>query len=653
MKESKYIKANLILGLVFVILLTHIPVVYTVFYHFFTDAPEAIDGSIDLKKLSPDRAIILDGNWEFFWNRLIVTDLQQEYKQDFFIRVPDYWSKYRIDGEWLPAEGFGSYRLTLKGLEYPKPITVYLPDFGCAYRVFIDGIMTAESGTVSKDVEEINTVPKAKIYPVTLSPGEDHELVIEVASTRFSGLYMAPVLKDHDQTIKENSDRTNIRFILFGTVLFSFFVLIVIYMLFSRKGVYSAWLPAIAFLVLMRLMLTTEFYSFWQKKIFFNLSYEATNELMFLATFLLKLLMIFLVQEQFGVAFLRKEKYGFLLYYTIIYLVYYFTPYGIYNRYLTILLPVSAFAIEFHCFFKVYYGRHNLKKHGILVYWGTILAISGLIIDCYYINGNIYFNMSLALIISLSVYMIILCLVYAFRIGSIYNDYVVSSFQLMQAKSQIAIQKEYYNALSEQMNEIRQIKYDIRHFIGVIKMLSEDGRYDELKRFLHEYDEITETEPLPVFCDNAVANSILGYYSLMAKKGHIQFNCNCSIPKRLPISDSDLCIVLGNAVENAMEACNKIDSQQERFVSIEARAINDQFLIKIENSYNGFINIQDGSCITTKSEKSHGFGMKNIRRIVESNGGFMKTEHNGRIFTLMVAFPNILDNGGEAVLELI
>jgi len=370
MEKTKYKKVYLILGLTLVILFIHLPVVYTMFYHDITSAPTAIDGSIDLKTLSPARTIVLDGNWEFFWNRLIVTDPQQDNKPDFFIKVPDYWSKYKIDGNWLTAEGFGSYRLTLRGLEYSKPVTVYMPDFGCAYRVFIDGVMTAESGIVSKDLKNIHSVPKANLYPVTLSSEETHEIIIEVASKRFSGLYMAPVLRDYGRTIQENSDRTSIRFILFGTMLFSFFILIVIYMLSSRKGVHSIWLPSMALLVLMRLMLTTEFYSFWQKKVFFNLSYEDTNELMFLATFILKFLMIFMVQEQFGIAFSRKEKYGFFVYYTAVYLVYLFTPYGIYNRYLTIILPVSSFALEFHAFFKIYKGRHQLKKLGIPVYWG-------------------------------------------------------------------------------------------------------------------------------------------------------------------------------------------------------------------------------------------------------------------------------------------
>lgn len=193
--------------------------------------------------------------------------------------------------------------------------------------------------------------------------------------------------------------------------------------------------------------------------------------------------------------------------------------------------------------------------------------------------------------------------------------------------------------MSEQINEIREVKHDIRHFVGAIKRLAEDERYNELNSFLNELAEITETDPLPIFCDNAVANSILGYYFLMAKKSGIQFYCACSIQKRLSINDSDLCIVMGNAIENAIEACEKLDNKQDRFVSVEARTINNQLLIKIENSYDGCLTLQNGGFVSTKREKSHGLGMKNIKRIVEANGGFIKTAYDGSLFTLMAAFP--------------
>lgn len=640
MKETRRTKAYLISGLIFVLLFAHLPVIYTLFYHNLTGAPTTKNGSIDVAQLSSSQNIVLDGKWEFYWNRLIISEPKQGDRPDFFIGVPDYWSKYKIGGSWLPAGGFASYRLTLRGLNYARPVTVYIPDFGGAYRVYIDGELSAESGTISKNAKNIFTTPNVKLSPVMLSAEKEHEVVIEVASMRFSGLYMAPVLKDYDRTVQANSSRDALRFILFGTVLSSLIILIVLYGLSFRKNLRSTWLPVMAFFVLLRIMLTTEFYSFWQKTVFFNLSYETANALMFFVTFVLKFLLIFLFQEQFGTDFSKKEKTFFFYYYTAIYLVYLFVPHGIYNRYLTILLPVSTFALEGYSFFKVYFSCQQLKKFGLLIYGGVILAISGLIIDCYYINGNIYLDMSLTLLIMFSAYLMILCLVYALHIADLYNDFAVSSTRLALARSQIAMQKEYFDTLSGQINEIRGIKHDLRHFTGVIKRLAEEGRTDDVIRFLSEYAEETETDPLPVFCENIVANSILGYYYLKSKKADIPFHCICSIQRQLNVSDSDLCIVLGNALENAVEACEKLPNSDARFISAEVRNINGQLLIKVANSYNGCLKMIGNTFLSTKSGEFHGIGIQNIKKVVESYNGFVKTENNEKIFTLMAAFPN-------------
>lgn len=141
------------------------------------------------------------------------------------------------------------------------------------------------------------------------------------------------------------------------------------------------------------------------------------------------------------------------------------------------------------------------------------------------------------------------------------------------------------------------------------------------------------------YCENVVANSILGYYSLKAKESDIPFNCTCSIPKQLSMSDSDLCVVLGNALENAIEACVNLDNPDMRFISAMARVSNNHLLVKIENSYNGCLNIQDGNYLSTKNEKTRGIGMQNIKKVVEEYGGYIRIDHNGEVFTLMVAFP--------------
>ena len=638
MIKSNIQKWLLICGLVLAVILINLLVVYTYFYHDITGKPEAMNGSMDLSAVNQaDGKVYLDGQWEFYWSRFIVSEHEQLANPDLIIEVPDSWSKYKVDGKSLSAEGYASYKLTLTGLKYDSAVTLFVPEFSGAYRVFIDGQLAAESGTVSKDIGGIFTVPKADLYPVTLSAGMTHEAVIEVATTRFSGLYMTPVLSDYHQIISENNTRNVVRLVLFGIALFSFFSLLALYAVSVRRKLHSFWMPAMIFFILIRMMLTSEFYSFWQPVLFFNLSYELTNELMYLTTFVLKYLLIFLVQEQCGIVFKKVEKIGFLIYYIFFYLIYLLTPQSIYNQYLSVLVPMLTYVLDIYLFIKIYRGWQTLKKFGMVVFWGAIFVIAGLTIESYYINGKIYINMSLTLLLFFTVFSIIISWVYAMRTEDLYDDFTQSSSRLELAKNQIDMQKEYYTALSGQMNEIREMKHDIRHFIGTMSRLVEGGRFDELKEFLKEYGEKTEIEQLPVFCENVVANSIIGYYYLRAKESGIPFESRCNIGMQTAMSDSDLCIVLGNALENAIEACRQKDNSERRFASVKAGTIKGQWLLKVKNSYNGQLEIRDGRYISSKDGKSHGLGIRNIEKVAETYGGFVKIEHDDMEFTLMVA----------------
>ena len=630
----------LVLCLVLAVVIMFLPTVYTFFYHNLTVTPKAINGQINLLHMSSSEKIYLDGQWEFYWHRFIVTEPESEQvsKADLLIKVPDSWSNYEMNGRNLPAEGFGSYKLTLTGFKPHNAIALCIPNFGGAYRLFVDGKLVSRSGIVSKDMKKIFTVPKAELYPITLSTNLSHEVVIEVATTRFSGLYMTPVMSDYSQITNENSVRNDVRLILFGIALFSLLSLIVMYLVTIRQKLLSFWFPIMIFFILFRLMLTSEFYSFWQNTLFFGISYEHTNELMYFATFTLKYLLIFLVQEQCGIAFSKREKAGFLTYYILLYLIYLCMPQSIYNHYLSVIVPMLTYVLDVYLFVKIFRGRHTIRKFGMVIFWGAILVMAGLTIDSLYINGKTHMNMSLSMMVLFTVFLLVMNWVYAMRSIDLYDNFTKSASRLELANDQIAMQKEYYIALSGQMNEIREMKHDIRHFIGAMSRLADDRRFDELKAFLSEYGKKTEMEQLPVFCENIVANSIIGYYYLQAKEYGIFFESQCNLGSSA-MSDSDLCVVLGNALENAIDACRQMENHEKRFVSIEIGTMKRQQLIKVRNSYNGHLVIVDERYVSSKQGNHHNMGIRNIERVIASCGGLIKIEHNDKEFSLSAAVP--------------
>ncbi len=652
MNNNKYRKWILVGGLILALLYIYIHVARSYFYHEITGLPEAVNGSIDLSDCIPSsHNTYLDGQWEFYWKQFIISDQEQlpnanrvskanELSNvDIIMKVPDIWSKYKINGDSLPVGGYGSYRLILKNLSCDEQVTSLIFDFGSAYRIYIDGQLTAKSGTASKYRNKIFASPKAELFPITLSSGTTHEVVIEVATTKFSGLYMTPVLCNYNHAIKEIRIRSAIRMLLFGISIFAFICLITLYLFSVRQKRYSIWMPVLILFILLRMMLTTEFYSVWQATIFFNLSYEQTNEFMYFVSFVLKYLLIFLVQEQCGILLSKKEKIGFFIYYCLLYLLYLFIPQDIYNDNFSVMVPTLTFIIDIYLFFKTLKNQEQLNKYGVVIFMGYLFVIMGLVTNSYYISGVIYQNMSLTMMIFFVFFLILMVLVYTLRMGDLYDDFTVSSSRLQMAEKQIAMQKEYYESLNRQMNEIREIKHDINHFTGVMLTLAEEGNLERLRIFLSEYCEKSRMDQLPVFCEHTICNSIIGYYYLRAKENGILLESHCNITRQAVMSDSDFCIVLGNALENAIYACKQMDASQPRFVSINSEAMKGQRLIKVINSYGGELNIKDGNYITIKDGNSHGYGIHNMIKVVESYGGVVIFEHNDSSFTFMAAIP--------------
>jgi hypothetical protein len=107
------------------------------------------------------------------------------------------------------------------------------------------------------------------------------------------------------------------------------------------------------------------------------------------------------------------------------------------------------------------------------------------------------------------------------------------------------------------------------------------------------------------------------------------------------ISPLDLCILVGNAMDNAIEACLKLPDTKARSISVKSAQRSGFVLFCVRNSFNGNLREQDGRLFTTKSTdvESHGFGLENMRRVVVSYDGEMSTQRQGTEFVLTLLFP--------------
>lgn len=218
--------------------------------------PRVQNSVLDLRNVdfSNGKPIYLDGEWEFFWGKLLVTDQLENKIPDARVHVPSYWSKMEIKGGKLPARGYASYRLHLVNCPPEAEILVVVPNLPSAYRVFINGEPFAGSGTVLKNLGNIEIVPVLKKENTIPLRSSECDLVIEVTSRTYPGLCLTPILVE--QSSYERSAQRNL---VFSSLLMGIAIVFIIFytmdLILKPKSGYS-----VSILFLMLLFLLKSFY---------------------------------------------------------------------------------------------------------------------------------------------------------------------------------------------------------------------------------------------------------------------------------------------------------------------------------------------------------------------------------------------------------
>ena len=166
-------------------------------YQKIYSSPEVVKGSADFTGVdlrSRKVECILSGEWEFFYNRWIITDDEKNAEPDGLLNVPGHWTLKDFGGGTLPKSGYASYRLTVYNVQKDVDVTVFRIRCTNAYRIFINGQLVTRSGELSKKPSETSVTGKLDEHIPYISDGSPLEVVIELSATNSGGISAAPWL---------------------------------------------------------------------------------------------------------------------------------------------------------------------------------------------------------------------------------------------------------------------------------------------------------------------------------------------------------------------------------------------------------------------------------------------------------------------------
>ena len=194
---------------------------------------------------------------------------------------------------------------------------------------------------------------------------------------------------------------------------------------------------------------------------------------------------------------------------------------------------------------------------------------------------------------------------------------------------QMEQQKGYYQALTEAVRTEREARHDFKHQIVAVRGYLESGNAEELQ----EYCDMAERKLMDIaeipYTGNAAADGVLYHYACMAKEKQIAFSVCCSLSD-LTMSDSDLCCILGNALDNAVTACASWDG--ERKIRVMAKKEHNIVLITVDNTFDGVLLRKDGKILSKKRKNEEGIGIGSMKKICEKYGGTCEFRCQGNLF---------------------
>lgn len=198
---------------------------------------------------------------------------------------------------------------------------------------------------------------------------------------------------------------------------------------------------------------------------------------------------------------------------------------------------------------------------------------------------------------------------------------------------QIAQAVREIEALRESQKKAGVYRHDLRHHMQYLSACIENGRYSQAQEYIHEVCSGTEANQVTAFCKNEAANLIFSAFAGRAKDYDIPIKIRAGIPGVLAVSESDLCVLLSNALENALHACRKRKKEgKSAEIEISAYEKKGRLFLQIINSCDADITFDHGVPVT--DDPGHGIGMRSICTIVERYGGIYFFSVEGEQFVL-------------------
>lgn len=200
------------------------------------------------------------------------------------------------------------------------------------------------------------------------------------------------------------------------------------------------------------------------------------------------------------------------------------------------------------------------------------------------------------------------------------------------ARSIVSAGRDHYQKMDELYNKLRILRHDYKYHLSTAREMLQSGDAEGAGNYLTGVgDKLTEYE-LPQYCQNSVVNALVAAYAERCRNSDIRLKVDIGLLKTLSVPDYELCVIIGNLLENAMEASGKLNGN--RLIELASQCTSAQMILMVKNRFDGKLSQDAGVPVSNKL--NGGIGLQSVRTVAVRFGGDLFTEWDADTFTAYV-----------------
>lgn len=286
--------------------------------------------------------------------------------------------------------------------------------------------------------------------------------------------------------------------------------------------------------------------------------------------------------------------------------------------------------------------KKRMNHQTFLMYMLVPLSSLGIMLSTYYSGMDIKGNIVLQSVLVGCFAFLLLGNILMFYVFNRYSEQMERGLQQELIISKQNMDLKYYDQVEVLNEKYKEFIHNTSHHLKAIGQLAIGNNDSEIKDILNELHVELEQNETIVYSDNHTLNAILTEKKIQSEKNQVGFDVYVEPGVDLSrVSTSDIIIMLGNLLDNAIIAASKCKPDSKVTARVFANNESGFYVTKIVNDFDGEIKINKGKFITTKKEKElHGIGIESVKNTVKKYGGYLECLAEDKKFTSILVIPS-------------